>query len=397
MLQYRSIEDIELKGKRVFIRADFNVPLDEVGNITDDTRIRSSLPTINYALDRNAKVILASHLDRPKEHDPKLSLKPVALRLSRLLGKEVAFVSQCIGPEAEEAVEKLKEKEVLLLENLRFRPGETRNDQEFAKALARLADVYINDAFGTAHRKHASTYGMIQYVPEAGLGFLMKREIEYFQKALVDPRRPLVAIIGGAKVSTKIGILQRLLSNVDKLIIGGAMAFTFYRSLGWDTGDSLVEEEMVDTGGEILADARKKGVRFYLPIDVVIAQEVSPHAESKIVPCQEIPSGWKALDIGPASITLFEEVLSNAQTVIWNGPMGVFESEKFKNGTFSLARIIGKSTALSIAGGGDTDVAIHRAGVKDQITYISTGGGAFLELLEKGTLPALEVLKGEKT
>jgi len=392
MIKCKSIEDFDLKGKRVLIRADLNVPLDEAGNITDDTRIRSSLATINYALDRDARVILCSHLGRPKGPDPKLSLKPVALRLSRLLHREVKFIPQCIGEETKRAVGELKDGEVALLENLRFYSGETKNDPEFARALAELADIYINDAFGTAHRKHASTYGIVKYIAQAGIGFLMKKEIEYFKKALLDPKRPLVAVIGGAKVSTKIGILKELLVHVDKMIIGGAMAFIFYRSLGWGSGDSLVEEEMIEMASEIIKEATQKKVKFYFPVDVVVAKEASNYAESKIVACQEIPDGWKGLDIGPASIVLFEEVLADAQTIVWNGPMGMFEMEKFRKGTFSIARIIARSTALSIAGGGDTDVAIHEAGVKDQITYISTGGGAFLELLEKGTLPAMEVL-----
>ncbi|RLE00265.1 MAG: phosphoglycerate kinase [Aquificota bacterium] len=396
MLGCGTIEDFDLRGRRVFIRVDYNVPLDEAGNVTDDSRIRRSLPTVNYALDHGGRVILASHLGRPKgKPDPGLSLKPVAMRLSRLLEKEVRSAPDCIGPQVEEMVENLRPGEVLLLENLRFHPGETKNDTEFAQALARLADVYINDAFGTAHRKHASTYGIVQFVKEAGVGFLMKKEIEYFERALVDPRRPLLAIIGGAKVSTKIGILESLLEKVDKMIIGGAMAFTFYRYLGWPTGNSMVEEDMVDVAGRVMKRAWQGGVKLYVPVDVVVAPELSPHAESRTVPCQEIPQAWMGLDIGPATITLFEEVIADAQTIIWNGPMGVFEIEKFKNGTFSVARAIGRSSALSIAGGGDTDVAIHRAGVTDQISYISTGGGAFLELLEKGTLPALEVLKGK--
>ena len=396
MLGCGTIEDFDLRGRRVFIRVDYNVPLDEAGNVTDDSRIRRSLPTVNYALDHGCRVILASHLGRPKgKPDPRLSLKPVAMRLSRLLEKEVRFAPDCIGPQVEEMVGNLRPGEVLLLENLRFHPGETKNDTEFARALARLADVYINDAFGTAHRKHASTYGIVQFVKEAGVGFLMKKEIEYFERALVDPRRPLLAIIGGAKVSTKIGILESLLEKVDKMIIGGAMAFTFYRYLGWPTGNSMVEEDMVDVAGRVMKRAWQGGVKLYVPVDVVVAPELSPHAESRTVPCQEIPQAWMGLDIGPATITLFEEVIADAQTIIWNGPMGVFEMEKFKNGTFSVARAIGRSSALSIAGGGDTDVAIHRAGVTDQISYISTGGGAFLELLEKGTLPALEVLKGK--
>ncbi len=393
MLPYKTIEDFDLEGKRVFIRVDYNVPMDEDGNITDDVRIRRSLPTVNYALDHNGRVILASHLGRPKgEPDPKLSLRPVAIRLSRLLEKEVHFIPECIGPEVEKEVERLRPGEVALLENLRFHKGETKNDPEFAKALASLTDVYINDAFGTAHRRHASTYGIVPFVAEAGIGFLMKKEIGYFNKALVSPGRPLLAIIGGAKISTKIGIMESLLQKVDKMIVSGAMAFTFYRYLGWPTGKSLVEGDMVDMAGKIIESAWKGGVKLYFPVDTVVAKEMAPRAESQVTPCQEIPSGWMGLDIGPASIILFEEVIAGSETIIWNGPMGVFEMEKFKKGTLSVARAIARTPALSIAGGGDTDVAINEAGVTDQITYISTGGGAFLEFLEKGTLPALEVL-----
>ncbi len=390
----KTIEDFDLDEQRVFIRVDYNVPLDQEGNITNDVRIRRSLPTLNYALDHGGRVILASHLGRPKgKPDPGLSLKPVAIRLSRLLGKDVKFLPDCVGPDVEREVQDLHPGEVILLENLRFHPGETKNDPEFARTLAGLADVYINDAFGTAHRKHASTYGMAEFVSRAGIGFLMKKEIDYFNKAMVNPNRPLLAIIGGAKVSTKVGIMETLLEKVDKMVVSGAMAFTFYRYLGWSTGASTVEEEMVATAGRVVQKALRDGVKLYLPVDVVVAREMVPQAESRVVPCQEIPEGWMGLDIGPASITLFEEVIRGSETVIWNGPMGVFEFDKFKKGTLSIARAIATTPALSIAGGGDTDVAIHEAGVTYQITYISTGGGAFLELLEKGTLPALEVLK----
>ncbi len=396
MLTCKTIEDFALEGQRVFIRVDYSVPLDEEGNITDDVRIRRSLPTLNYALDHGGKVILASHLGRPKgKPDPGLSLNPAAVRLSRLLGKEVKFVPDCVGPAVEREVQGLRPGEVVLLENLRFHPGETKNDSRFAQTLARLADVYINDAFGTAHRKHASTYGIVEFVSRAGIGFLMKKEIDYFNKALINPSRPLLAIIGGAKISTKVGIMEALLAKVDKMVVSGAMAFTFYRYLGWSTGTSLVEGEMVETAGRVIQKVWKGGVKLYFPVDVVVAKEMAPQAESRIVPCQEIPEGWMGLDIGPASITLFEEVIGGSETIIWNGPMGVFEMDKFRKGTLSIARAIATASALSIAGGGDTNMAIHRAGVIDQITYISTGGGAFLELLEKGTLPALEVLKKE--
>ena len=387
-----TIRDVDIQGKKVLIRVDFNVPIDEKGNILDDTRIRASLKTINYALDKNAKIILVSHLGRPKGKDPKFSLKPVAVRLSRLLGKEVKFVDECCGDKVKKAVEDLKPGEVLLLENIRFHPGETKNDEELARELASLCDVYVNDAFGTAHRKHASTYGVAKFVPVAVMGFLMEEEIEYFNKALKEPVRPVVAVIGGAKVSSKIGVLNNLVNRVDKLIIGGAMAFTFLLSHGWSVGKSLVEKDFLDTAKEIFKKAKEKGVKFYLPVDFVVASEPSDNVPSFTKPFQEIPEDMMGLDIGPASIQLFKEVLSDANTIVWNGPMGMFELEKFKTGTVEIARYIAGLNALSIAGGGDTDAAIHKAGVKDRISHISTGGGAFLELLENGTLPCVEVL-----
>ncbi len=387
-----SIRDLDLKGKRVFIRVDFNVPIDAKGNILDDSRIRASLKTINYAIDKGAKVILASHLDRPKGRDPKYSLKPVAERLSRLLGKEVIFVDDCIGEKVKEAVSKMKPGDVILLENLRFYSEETKNDPEFARKLVEYADYYVNDAFGTAHRKHASTYGAAQFAKVAAMGFLMEEEIEYFKRALENPTRPLVAIIGGAKVSTKIGLLKSLIDKVDKMLIGGAMAFTFIRALGYPTGRSLVEPDYIETAKEVMQHARDRGVKFYLPVDFVLAPEASDKVKSVIKPYQEHPEDLMGLDIGPATVELFKEVLSDAETVVWNGPLGMFELEKFKAGTVSIARYVASLSALSIVGGGDTDAAIEVAGVKDKISHISTGGGAFLELLEKGTLPCVEVL-----
>ncbi len=390
---YMTLEDVDVSGKRVFVRVDYNVPLDEHGNIVDDVRIRETIPTINYLLDRNAKIILASHLGRPKgERNPKYSLFPVAKRLERLLEKEVRFVPDCIGSEAKETVFSMKEGDIVLLENLRFHPGEEKNDPEFAKALASLAEIYVLDAFGTCHRKHASMYGIKDYVQPVVMGFLLERELKYFEKALINPQRPVVAIIGGAKVSSKLGVIKHLLDKVDKIFIGGAMAFTFIKALGYNTGSSLVEEDMFDEALHVLEEAKKNGVKFYLPVDFVCGQAISEQTPVIEVAWQEIPKGWMGLDIGHASVILLKEILKDAQTIVWNGPMGVFEIDKFKMGTYELAHAIADSPALSIAGGGDTDYAIHKAGVIDKISYISTGGGAFLELLEGKRLPCLEAI-----
>ncbi|RMG73130.1 MAG: phosphoglycerate kinase [Nitrospirae bacterium] len=387
-----TIEDLELKGKRVFIRVDFNVPLDENLNITDDRRIRSALPTINYAIDEGAKVILASHLGRPKgKPDPRFSLAPVAKRLKRLLNKEVVFAPDCIGPQVKNIIEKMQPGDVVLLENLRFHEGETKNDETFAKELASLADYYVNDAFGTAHRAHASIVGIAKHLPSAA-GFLLKKEIEYLKGVVNNPIRPFVAILGGAKVSGKIGVLENLESNVDKVLIGGGMAFTFIKAMGYEVGDSLVEEEMLETAQRIRKKLKERGVKFYLPVDCVIAQSLEPGAETKIVPTMEIPRGWKALDIGPATARLFAEALQNAKTILWNGPMGVFEIDAFSRGTFAVARAVADAYALTIVGGGDTDLAVHRAGVTDSISFISTGGGATLQLLEGKELPGIAAL-----
>lgn len=393
VLNKLSIEDLNIKGKRVFIRADFNVPLDEAQNITDDRRIRSTLPTINYAIDEGASVILASHLGRPKgKVDPKYSLRPVAKRLSRLLNKEVLFLEDCVGAEVEKAVKNMGKGDVILLENLRFHPEEEKNDDNFAKALASLADYYVNDAFGAAHRAHASIVGVPKYIPGAA-GFLMRKEIQYLKGAVESPVRPFVAILGGAKVSGKIGVLENLAQKVDKVIVGGGMAFTFIKAMGYEVGDSLVEEEMIDLAIRIMNRLRESKVKFYLPVDCVIAQSVEKGAETKIVPVQEIPKGWKALDIGPASTRLFAEVIQDAKTIIWNGPMGVFEIDAFSRGTFAVARAIADAYALTIVGGGDTDLAVHRAGVSDSISFISTGGGAALQLLEGKELPGIAALR----
>jgi phosphoglycerate kinase len=392
-----TIEDLDIKGKRVFIRADFNVPLDDNMVITDDSRIRSTLPTINYAIDEGAKVILASHLGRPKgKPDPRFSLAPVAKRLQRLLNKEVLFSTDSIGSQVEGMASKMKEGGVLLLENLRFHPGEEKNDESFAKSLAKLADVYVNDAFGAAHRAHASTAGITKFLPSAA-GFLLKKEIEYLKGVVENPVRPFVAILGGAKVSGKIGVLENLANKVDKVIVGGGMAYTFIKAMGFEIGDSLVEADMLDFAKGIMDKLRKNNVKFYLPVDSVIAQSLEPGAETKIVTTQEIPRGWRALDIGPASVKLFSEALQDAKTIIWNGPMGVFEIDAFSRGTYAIAHSVADAYALTIVGGGDTDYAVHRAGVSDAITFVSTGGGASLQLLEGKDLPGISALTDKKS
>ncbi len=387
-----TIEDLQIKDKRVFIRADFNVPLDDNMVITDDRRIRSTLPTINYAIDEGAKVIIASHMGRPKgKVEPRFSLAPVAKRLQRLLNKEVFFATDCIGSQVANIVSRMKAGDVLLLENLRFHIEETNNDETFAKALSKLADFYVNDAFGAAHRAHASTVGITKFLPSAA-GFLLKKEIEYLKGAVENPVRPFVAILGGAKVSGKIGVLENLADKVDKVIVGGGMAYTFIKAMDYEIGDSLVEQDMLELAKNIMAKLRKNNVKFYLPVDSVIAQSFEQSAETKIVTTQEIPKGWRALDIGPASVKLFSEAIQNAKTIIWNGPMGVFEMDAFSRGTYAIARSVADAYALTIVGGGDTDYAVHMAGVSDAITFISTGGGASLQLLEGKELPGISAL-----
>ncbi|MDP2167404.1 MAG: phosphoglycerate kinase [Thermodesulfovibrionales bacterium] len=392
MLDKLTIEDIDIKGKRVFIRADFNVPLDEKLMITDDRRIRSTLPTINYAIDEGAKVILGSHLGRPKgKPEPRYSLAPVAKRLQRLLNKEVAFVSDCVGPDTDSVTRKMRNGDVVLLENLRFHEGEEKNDEGFARCLSALADYYVNDAFGAAHRNHASIVGIPKFLPSVA-GFLLKKEVEYLKGVVSRPVRPFVALLGGAKVSGKIGVLEHLMDKVDKVIIGGGMAFTFIKAMGYEVGDSLVEPEMLELAEKIRMDLRKSKVKFYLPVDCVIAQSMEAAAETKIVTTQEIPKGWRALDIGPASVKLFTEAIQDAKTVIWNGPMGVFEMDAFSRGTFAIAHSVADAYAMTIVGGGDTDLAVSRAGVSDAISFISTGGGASLQLLEGKELPGIAAL-----
>lgn len=387
-----TIGDIDLKGKRVFIRADFNVPLDDNLMVTDDRRIRSTLPTINYAIDEGAKVILSSHLGRPKgKRDPRLSLAPVAKRLQRLLNKEVIFAPDCVGSQVESLVAKMREGDVLLLENLRYHPEEEKNDEEFARALASFADIYINDAFGTAHRAHASIVGVPKFLLSAA-GVLLKKEVEYLRVAIENPVRPFVAILGGAKVSGKINVLENLIGKVDKVLVGGGMAYTFIKAMGYEVGNSLVEDDMLETAQRIRKKLKGMGIKFYLPVDCVIAQSIEPGTETKIIPTLEIPKGWAALDIGPATAKLFSEAIQDAKTILWNGPMGIFEMDAFSRGTFAVAHAVADAYALTIVGGGDTDLAVHRAGVSDAISFISTGGGATLQLLEGKELPGIAVL-----
>lgn len=388
----KTIEDIDVKGKRVLVRVDFNVPLDKEQNITDDTRIRAALPTIKYLLDHQAKVILMSHLGRPKgEFDPKYSLAPVAVRLGELLNTKVTMAKDVIGESAKEAVNALKEGEVVLLENVRFHKEETKNDLEFAKALASFGEIYVNDAFGTAHRAHASTEGVARFLP-AVAGYLIKKELDVMGKALSNPERPFVAILGGAKVSDKIGVIENLIEKVDTLIIGGGMAYTFFKARGYEIGSSLLEEDKVDLARSLEEKAKAKGIKFLLPIDNVVAKEFKADAEHKVVPSEEIPAGWQGLDIGPKTRELFGEEIKKAKTVVWNGPMGVFEMPAFAKGTEAIARYMSECEGTTIIGGGDSAAAVEQLGYADKMTHISTGGGASLEFLEGKELPGVAAL-----
>jgi len=368
--------------------------MDKLGNITDDTRINAVIPTINYALDEGAKIIIISHLGRPKgEKNEQFSLAPVAKRLGRLLKRPVRFVDDCIGEKVKTAVTEMKDGDILLLENLRFYPQEEKNDETFAQSLSMLADVYIDDAFGNAHRCHASNVAITKFMPINGAGFLIKKEMNYFKDALDNPKRPFVAIIGGSKVSGKLEALENLIRKVDKILVGGAMAFTFLKAQGYATGKSLVEDALIEKAKEIMQTARERGVKFYLPVDCITAQSMDAKADTLTVPMQEIKDDWTGYDIGPATVMLFEEALADAGTILWNGPLGVFEIEPFSYGTMEIAHCVGNSSAISIIGGGDTDVAINEAGETENITFISTGGGASLELLEGKTLPAIAALE----
>ena len=392
----KNISDLVVKGKTVLIRVDFNVPLDEQGNITDDIRIRGVLPTINYALDEHAKVIIISHLGRPEgQRQEKYSLAPVAKRLSRLLEKEVKLAPDCIGPEVEAMVGQMAFGDVLLLENLRFHEEEKKNDPEFCRQLAKLADVYINDAFAVAHRAHASVVGVVEFFQECAAGFLLQKEMDYFHRSVSNPSRPLVAIVGGAKVSSKLGALRNMIDRVDKMIIGGAMANTFLKAQGYEVGTSRVEDDLLETANELVAKALKQGVKLYLPVDCIVADRFDSKAANKITTAQEVPKSWMILDIGPASTLLFGEALEDAGTIIWNGPMGAFEMDAFSRGTMAMVQKLAASQALTIVGGGDTDVAVHRAGESNNISYISTGGGAFLMLMEGKVLPGVAALENK--
>jgi phosphoglycerate kinase len=389
----RTIDQIDLKGKRVFIRVDFNVPMDEKNRVTDDTRILLSLPTIRFVSEASGKVILASHLGRPKgKKDPKFSLAPVAERLSQLLGIKVALATDCIGEEVQKQIGGMREGEILLLENLRFHPEEEKNEEGFSKALASLCDVYVNDAFGTAHRAHASTEGMTRFVKIVAAGFLMMKEVESLEKALVSPQKPFVAILGGAKVSDKIGVIQNLLDRVTTLLIGGGMAYTFLKAEGFQIGKSLVEEDQIGFSLNLLEKAKGK-IKFFLPSDHIAAERMDVQAKREIVKNDKIPSGWVCLDIGPETVKTFSEEIKSAKTIVWNGPMGVFEMEPFSQGTFAIAKAIANSSAFSIVGGGDSVAAVNKAGVADRISHISTGGGASLEFLEGKKLPGIEALR----
>jgi len=394
----KSIKDLsaaELSGKRVFVRCDLNVPLDGK-TITDDTRIRASVPTIQYLVDNGAKVILSSHLGRPKSGpEDKFSLGPVAVRLSELLSKPVTMAPDCIGDAVADLVGKMSNGDVLLLENVRFYPEEEKNDPEFAKKLAANADLYVNDAFGTAHRAHGSTAGVADYLSPAVAGFLLEKELEYLQGAVAEPKRPFAAIVGGSKVSSKIGVIESLLAKCDKLVIGGGMVFTFLKARGLSTGSSLVEEDKLDLAKELEAKAAEKGVEIILPNDVVCADKFDAEANTQTVSCDQIPDGWMGLDNGPESTKMIQDKLSDCKTVIWNGPMGVFEFDKFASGTFAVAETLAELTAkgcITIIGGGDSVAAVEKAGLAEKMSHISTGGGASLELLEGKVLPGVAAL-----
>lgn len=388
MFAKKTVKDINVEGKTVLVRVDFNVPLD--GNqVGDDTRIKAALPTIEYLLNENAAVILTSHLGRPKgEIDPTLSLKPVADHLAKLIDAEVSFSDDCLSDESIKAAEELPVGEILLLENTRFYAGEKANDPQMSERLASMADVFVNDAFGTAHRSHASNVGVAQYLP-AVAGFLLENEIRYLGKTIANPDRPFLAILGGAKVSGKINVIHNLLPKVDKLLIGGGMANTFFKAQGYDIGDSLVEDDVLDVARTILDNA---GEKMLLPVDVVIADEFDAGAERKVMDVGDVPAGWQILDIGTESLRRYEQEIQQAATVVWNGPMGVFEFDRFSHGTFELAKIIAESGAVSIIGGGDSAAAIRQAGLHEKITHISTGGGASLQMLQGEVLPGLEAL-----
>lgn len=388
----KTVKDINLKGKKVLVRCDFNVPMDENKNITDNIRIAAALPTIKYLLENDCAIILCSHLGRPKgEFKPEFSLEPVAEELSKLLGKEVIMAKDVIGEDAKSKAEKLQNGQIMLLENVRFHKEETENDSAFAKELASMAEVYVNDAFGTTHRAHASTAGVAKYLPAVS-GFLIEKELKFLGNAISNPERPFVAILGGAKVSDKIGVIDNLLEKVDTLIIGGGMAYTFFKAQGYEVGNSICELDKLELAANLMKKAEEKGVKFLLPIDTKIGKDYQADTESKTVKYNEIPEGWEGLDIGEETIKLYTEELKKAKTVVWNGPLGVFEFEQFAIGTNSIAKALSETDATTIIGGGDSAAAVKKAGLEDKMTHISTGGGASLKFLEGKALPGIECL-----
>ena len=389
----KTVRDIDLKDKKVLVRCDFNVPMDENQNITDNTRIVAALPTIKYLLEQNCKITLCSHLGRPKgEFKKEFSLVPVANELSKLLNKEIIMAKDVIGEDAISKANNLKNGEILLLENLRFHREETDNDPEFSKKLAGFGEVFVNDAFGTAHRAHASTEGVTHYLPAVS-GFLIEKELKFLDEALQNPERPFMAILGGSKVSDKIGVIESLINKVDTILIGGGMAYTFFKALGYNVGNSLCEDDKINLAMELMEKAKEKGIKFMLPVDNRIGKELTPETESKIVPSAEIPDGWEGLDIGPETVKLYAEELNNAKTIVWNGPLGVFELEQFATGTNEIAKVLGNINAVKIIGGGDSASAVQKAGVAERMTHVSTGGGASLEFLEGKKLPGIEALE----
>lgn len=402
-----TIEDLDVKGKRVLMRVDFNVPQNDDGTVRDDTRIRAALPSINYVRDRGGKLVLMSHLGRPKdpakaeseEEKAKIikennlfKMDPIADKLRELVGGNVRKLDQLVGPEVEAAVSKMQPGDIIVLENTRFHKGETKNDPELSKQLAGLADVYVNDAFGSAHRAHASTEGVAHFVPKAAAGFLLAKEMQFFTRVLTNPERPLLAILGGAKVSDKIPVIENLLNLVDTLIIGGGMAFTFLKAQGYEIGKSLLDEPGIETAKDVMKKAKEKGIDLLLPEDFVVASEFSAEAQSKVVPLGQIPAGWMGLDIGPRTVEKFRAVIAKARMIVWNGPLGVFEMEQFANGTKSIARALADSAAMTIIGGGDTAAAVAQFGLEAKMSHVSTGGGASLEMLEGKVLPGLAAL-----
>lgn len=394
MFSKKTLRDLEFKGKKVLVRCDFNVPIDDEGNITDDTRIRSSLPTINYLLEQDAQVILMSHLGRPKgQPNKKYSLEPVAKRLSELLNKEVIFLQddEVVSSTVKKRVEAMEDGDVALLENTRFRKEEEKNDEGFSKELASLGDLYVNDAFGTSHRAHASNVGVSTYLPSA-VGFLVEKEVSIMGKALEDPERPFIAILGGAKVSDKIGVIENLMNIVDTIIVGGGMAFTFLKVQGYEIGKSLLEEDKIDLAKELIEKTKEKNVKLMLPVDVVVAKEFKNDTEFKTLSIDSIPKDMMGLDIGEETIKLFSEEIKKAKTIVWNGPMGVFEMENFAKGTFSIAKAMAESEGITIVGGGDSASAVEKSGYSHKMTHISTGGGASLELLEGKVLPGIAAI-----